>query len=201
MSTGEWNEAALSLVRRPILAPSSHNTQPWIFRIGVSEIDRFADRTRALPVNDPNDRELTISCGCALMNLRAAAAKSGFFPQVQLLLNSKEPDWLARVTVTSASGSRSPEGVLADSIEKRRTCRKRFAPRPVDSATVDRLVEAASSEGAWLRPLLSEQARQEAASLVAEGHAVQWANRSWRRELAAWMHPRRRGDGDRKSVV
>jgi hypothetical protein len=24
---------------------------------------------------------------------------------------------------------------------------------------------------------------------------AQWANPSWRRELAAWMHPRRRGDG------
>jgi hypothetical protein len=24
---------------------------------------------------------------------------------------------------------------------------------------------------------------------------VQWGNPSWRRELAAWMHPRRRGDG------
>jgi len=30
---------------------------------------------------------------------------------------------------------------------------------------------------------------------VVEGDALQWANQSWRRELAAWMHPRRRGDG------
>ena len=33
------------------------------------------------------------------------------------------------------------------------------------------------------------------ASLVAEGDGVQWSNPSWRRELAAWMHPRRKGDG------
>jgi len=33
------------------------------------------------------------------------------------------------------------------------------------------------------------------AALVAEGDAALWANPSWRRELAAWMHPRRRGDG------
>ena len=33
-------------------------------------VELLADRTRALPVNDPQDRELTISCGCALFNLR-----------------------------------------------------------------------------------------------------------------------------------
>jgi hypothetical protein len=49
--------------RKAVLAPSSHNTQPWVFRIGASEIDLFADRTRALPVNEPEDRELTIRCG------------------------------------------------------------------------------------------------------------------------------------------
>ena len=43
-------------------------------------VDLLADRTRALPVNDPEDRELTISCGCALFNLRVAAAAAGHLP-------------------------------------------------------------------------------------------------------------------------
>lgn len=34
-----------------------------------------------------------------------------------------------------------------------------------------------------------------AAELIAEGDDAQWADPAWRRELAAWMHPRRRGDG------
>jgi hypothetical protein len=65
----------------------------------------------------------------------------------------------------------------------------------VEQATLDLLMTAAETENAWLRPLLSETSRTEVALLVAEGDAVQWANPSWRRELAAWMHPRRRGDG------
>lgn len=66
------------ILKGAILAPSSHNTQPWLFEVGHSCIRLYADRTRALPVNDPDDRELVISCGCALMNLRVAAAREGW---------------------------------------------------------------------------------------------------------------------------
>jgi hypothetical protein len=38
---------------------------------------------------------------------------------------------------------------------------------------------------------LTEEARQQAVTLVAEVDKAQWDNPSWRRELAAWMHPRR----------
>ncbi|MCA1958040.1 MAG: hypothetical protein LDL14_05870 [Nitrospira sp.] len=189
------NDQTLTLIQKAALAPSSHNTQPWIFRVSNTIIGLLADRTRALPVNDPDDRELTISCGCALMNLRIAAAGFGYCPQVETLPDSKEPDLLARVTITRASDSPVPEEALLGFIEKRRTYRKRFVSRDVDSVTVGHLVEAARTEGAWLRPLSTEEARQQAARLVAEGDAIQWANPSWRRELAAWMHPRRRGDG------
>lgn len=188
----EW---AVSLIRRAVLAPSSHNTQPWLFRVSKSAIDLYADRTRALPVNDPDDRELSISCGCALMNLRIAAAAEGLGGRVELFPAPDEPDWLTRISFDGKLGAPAEEAALAAFIEQRRTYRKRFLPREVDPAAVDQLIEAAQSEGAWLRPLATVAARQEAAGLVAEGDAAQWANPSWRRELADWMHPRRRGDG------
>jgi nitroreductase len=56
-----------------ILAPSSHNTQPWRFRLRGPTLDLLADRRRALPVVDPEDRALVISCGAALGHLRVAA--------------------------------------------------------------------------------------------------------------------------------
>lgn len=196
MRANNWKEQALSLVGRAVLAPSSHNTQPWLFRVSESIIDLHADRTRALPVNDPEDRELTISCGCALMNLRVAAAGDGLTAQVDLFPAPDEPHWLARASFFAGKSSMpAAEVALAGFIERRRTYRMRFAPREVDATTLDKLIEAANSEGAWLRPLLTEEARQQAATLVAKGDVSQWADPNWRRELAAWMHPRRRGDG------
>lgn len=192
---GEHGSQSHELIERAVLAPSSHNTQPWRFRMGDGVIDLLADRTRALPVNDPHDRELTISCGAALLNLRIAASGAGLGASVRLLPDDAEGDWLARVAIAAGSDTNLSDAELVHYIERRRTYRKRFADKPVDQATVRKLQAAAELEGTWLYPLLSEQARDNAAALVAEGDAIQWDDPSWRRELAVWMHPRRHGDG------
>jgi hypothetical protein len=181
------------LLAQAVLAPSSHNTQPWLFTATDSAILLHADRTRALPVNDPYDRELTISCAAALFNLRAAAAHRGVPLAVQLFPDAHDPDCLAQATPTEVLNPE--EALLALAIEHRRTYRHRFTPQPVPAPILDELLAAARAEGAVLSPVFTETNRHAVAALIAEGDALQWANPSWRRELAAWMHPRRAGDG------
>ena len=56
-------------------APSGHNTQPWLFD---QEGDTFIirpDFSKALPVVDPDHRELYISLGCATENTLLAGGK------------------------------------------------------------------------------------------------------------------------------
>ena len=66
------------LLRYAVLAPSSHNSQPWLFRVRESYVDLYADRARALPVVDPEDRDLLISCGAALFELCIAMRHFGY---------------------------------------------------------------------------------------------------------------------------
>ncbi len=198
MNSTAWsltNDMAATLIRTAVLAPSSHNTQPWVFRIRSSCIDLLADRTRALPVNDPDDRELTISCACALFNLRVAAAHLQLTPTLQAPSDPADPDCLATLDLAPASAPDAALAALFDAVALRRTYRRTFTDRPVAPAALDALAEAATHEGAWLHILDSKAQRQQAAELVAEGDEEQWADPAWRRELAAWMHPRRRGDG------
>ena len=150
--TEPFGKLTQTLIQHAILAPSSHNTQPWRFRASDSAIDLLADRTRALPVNDPHDRELTISCGAALMNLRIAAARHGLAVDVRLLPDREQPDWLARVAWAGRTEIALPEAELFECIARRRTYRKRFAPQAVDTDELDVLIDAASAEGARLRP-------------------------------------------------
>lgn len=200
MSEGTRNtpiprDTLAAILESATLAPSSHNTQPWRFELGQTGISLFADRLRALPVNDPDDRELTISCGCALFNLRIAAAHAGFNTECQLLPDPGDEDLLATVSFTPVSGEEGRQTELFRAIARRRTYRKRFEPKQVPSEVLGILEESAETEGAWFQVLESEHARHQVAELVAEGDAAQWSNPSWRRELAAWMHPRRKGDG------
>jgi len=91
-----------AMLKHAVLAPSGHNTQPWLFKLSSEDsLDLIADRTRALPVVDPYDRELTISCGAALGHLEVAASHYGRALKIFLSPKPSEPDVLARVKLTS----------------------------------------------------------------------------------------------------
>ena len=76
--TRDAGEKLRFLLNYAVLAPSGHNTQPWLFKVRNSEVELYTDRTRGLPVVDPEDRALVISCGAALFNLRAAVRHFGY---------------------------------------------------------------------------------------------------------------------------
>lgn len=186
---------AVSLVQHAILSPSLYNTQPWLFRISGTGIDLLADRRRSLPVADPDDRQLTISCGCALFNLRVTAAALGLGIAVELLPDPGEPECLARIHPDPRCAPPHREGRLAVQIGRRRTFDRRFLPIQISSNTTENLVDSVRPEGAWLRPLLHAEQRDQLAWLVAEGSFMHWADPYWRHERAAWIHPRWQGDG------
>lgn len=198
MHSTQWGfvrDAALMLLESAILAPSSHNTQPWLFRVGDGVIQLLADRTRALPVNDPDDRELTISCACALLNLRVAATHAGFTSTVRLFPLAEEADLLASIELESVSAPAGADENLFNAIAQRATYRFRFDTREVPESALSALRLAARAEGGTLRVISADHERMFVGALIQEGDRILWSNPSWRRELAAWMHPRRRGDG------
>src|SRR6185312_4011321 len=91
---------ANTLVSAAGMAPSVLNTQPWAFDVHDSTIDVYADPSRGLYWSvDPRGRQLVISCGAALLNLRVAAAHLGRPAAVQLRPLPADPLLLASVTL------------------------------------------------------------------------------------------------------
>jgi hypothetical protein len=62
---GEAAEKLKFLLNYAILAPSSHNTQPWMFSVAEDTLKIFVDSSRWLKVADPDQRELHINLGYA----------------------------------------------------------------------------------------------------------------------------------------
>lgn len=183
-----------TLLAAAVRAPSSHNTQPWRFRPTPAGVDLLADRTRALPVNDPHDRELAISCGCALLNLRVQAAALGLSARVALVPDPDDADLLASVALEPATFPED-DAVLAPAIPRRRTHRAAFDGPDVPTDAAGELERAVRAEGAHLTTIDDAGTRRAVAALVAEGDTALWDDVRWRRELAAWMHPSRTNDG------
>jgi hypothetical protein len=175
------------LVHYAILAPSSHNTQPWLFRINAMDVELFADRRRALRVIDPQDRELTMSCGAALFNLRIAAEYFGHKYEVELFPTATDANLLARVRLGLKGDTTSDDILLFHAITQRRTNRQPLREDPIAPELLGELEAAARKEGAWFHVVNSAEARNQVADVVAEADRAQWANKAFREELARWV--------------
>ena len=194
--TGTSSEKLRFLLNYAVLAPSNHNAQPWLFRIVGDGIELYADRTRALPVVDPEDRELLMGCGAALFNLRIALNHFGYEGAVRTFPDASKPDLLARVNFGKETGAIAEEHGLFQAITKRRTNRMPFGTQLVPESLLLELQAAATKEGAWFHIVLGDENRNRVADLITEGDRIQMADGHFRRELAAWIHPNRTASHD-----
>ncbi len=184
-------------VAAAVMAPSSHNTQPWRFRIAGSTLDLLADGTRQLRIIDRDQRQLVQSCGCALFNARVAIRAMGFQDEVTVMFVDKEvPDHLASIHLGGLHVPTAADHERMAAIGLRATNRRAFLPRPVPNAVIDELAAAAASEGATLVRLDPTQ-KWALAALIEEADQKQFGDEDFRSELSRWLVPSgsRRRDG------
>lgn len=178
-------------VEHATLAPSGHNTQPWKFRIGESFVDIFADRTRALPVVDPYDRELTISCGAAIAFFEIAASNSELATDVTYQPDAEDPDHLARISIEPGPPPDTLVRALFAAIPDRCTDRTAYTMEPLPADVAEICSDLARKLGQELHVIESGEERSAIAALVAEGDRIQFEYPRFRRELASWVHSAR----------
>jgi hypothetical protein len=177
------------------LAPSSHNSQPWRFMLAGREVTLLADRPRALPVVDPYDRELVISCGAALMNLCVALAHFGQGFTIEPFPADADPDVLATLNMRKDVPPQAALARLFHGICARATNRGPFQDAPVPAALRAQLSAQAEAEGVTLAVITDPAQRANLAQLITEADMTQFADPRFRRELASWIHGTRSFDG------
>jgi nitroreductase len=187
--TGTPRDKLAFLLNYAVLAPSVLGTEPWLFHVADDSIELHADPTRKLPVTDPQGRELLISCGAALLNLRIAAASYNHELNVTMLPDEHQPEILAEATLGREARPAS-DRPLRSAITKRRTNRGAFGTQPLPEDLVSKLVGAARQEGAMLFFLTDPNAQRRMLDLAAEARRAQLAIPAYRDELSHWVQKR-----------
>jgi len=181
-------------VRTATAAPSVHNSQPWFFRVGESEVDVYADPARRLRVLDPLGRELLMSVGAAVFTLRLAIRQAGYRSDVRLFPEPDQPDLVARVTPTHPAKITPAVEALAAAIAYRHTNRFPFSQARVPVEVIEHLRDAARWEGAVLA-VANEVGRDAVLGLARSADRwLRWQP-GYRTELARWTGSATRHDG------
>lgn len=162
-----FSDPRMKAVAGALLAPSSHNMQPWVVRLDPADpmsFSLFADPTRLTPAVDPLDRQTMVSQGTFLAYLRVAAAQLGYRTTITVFPNGTydETDLaatmrttpVAAITLASSAGITAPNDA---SIYRSDTNRSPYAATEPTAAQQTELTALAAGSGADLR-LLSDRA-------------------------------------------
>jgi hypothetical protein len=175
------------LLRYAVLAPSVQNTQPWAFRVTPDGIEVYADTSRRLLVIDPADREMLISIGAAITNLRVAAAHFGY--ETTVMYERRPEETMPLGFVSCIPGEGDPRlAALFPAIQSRHTNRETFDALPIDPAALETLCDVVvqyPDTFQFVRP----HELPEVVDLVDMADRALMQRPAVRAELADWLRP------------
>ena len=171
----------LDFIRLATLAPNSHNTQPWRFRIGAEHVEILPDFSRRTPAVDPDNHHLFVSLGCAAENLALAAGVSG---RPGALSFNPTNDGSVMLTF---GGEPTVNSALFDAIPQRQSTRAEYDGRPVGPPALRALAIAAEMPGIDLVLITDRPQIDRVRDLVLAGNSAQMADAAFVRELKSWL--------------
>ena len=176
------NPDYLFMIESACKAPSGHNTQPWLFKIGASEIDIYPDFSKELPIVDPSHRELFVSLGCATENLCIAAHEKGYHTEVKVIENS-----FIRVLLTGGK-EKLPDSLLFPQIAVRQTNKRVYNGEAIPESTINILkmvpIEPSVSIHFYRNGTVDYE---RIAGWVYAGNRLQMNDEAFKTELTDWM--------------
>ena len=207
-SDGPIEDRAEHCLRYAIIAPSSHNSQPWTFVVDGPEIVLGVDESRWLEVADDDRRELFLSVGCALENLLIAADHFGLDPTLDYHDGDADETHVATVTLDADAGGSedsgdhplAPDGAF-EAITDRRTSHEPFEDRSIPPETLGRIEAAGDIGGVEPHRIADADTKREIGELQYAADERQMADPEYRRELGHWIGSGALGDSWLKARI
>ena len=170
------------LVRYASLAPNSHNTQPWKFRLGAAAVDILPDLARRTPVVDPDNHHLFVSLGCATENFLVAGRARGLPGEAQVRLDGDGTS----IAIMLGRGKASDRELL-EAIPRRQSTRSNYDGRPLSARELAVLQGSAAMPGVDTLVITDPGRMEGVLGFVIEGNSAQCDDAAFVRELKEWI--------------
>ncbi len=172
------------LVKFAVLAPSSHNSQPWHFEVSDAAITVRPESARMLPKSDINHRQLFISLGCAVENIVTAADYYSIAAEISSVDGSSDAIKISFGDVMAAVAKGTDHAVFW--VAKRRTNRAPYADRLPDPDFMNFLTSLA---GPKLRidVVTDVNLRSRIADVVTDALVAAMDSSDFRQELSLYL--------------
>jgi len=172
--------ALRELVRYGVMAASSHNTQPWKFRLAPGRVTVIPDHARRTPAVDPDDHHLYCSVGCAVENIVQAARGLGWTGAARYSTSADA----VQIDLAPAEPERS---ALFDALAERQCTRGDYDGRPVPEDAVAALVAAVEDERTRTVFFTGSERIGTVVEMVAEATRAQVNDAAFVEELKRWI--------------
>ncbi len=171
------------IVRSAVRAPSGHNTQPWLFAKEDDGICMMPDLISALPVADPENRELFISLGCAAETAMIAARFYGYRPALQIVVSNAD----CSMKISMQKDDTIEQPALFSYITSRQTTRNLYNHNSIPSADIEKLKKTESETGVGIRFFMGQNEIRQFSPFIAEANTIQMSIPRFKNELIQWM--------------
>lgn len=178
------------LVAFASLAPSSHNTQPWLFKIHGNTTDILLNKNKLLVNSDPTRRQSIISIGCAIKNFVLGAQAYGLNVETVYFPNTET---LASIAISGEPRSLSSENKellnAALSRNNNRSSYKETDPPQQFFSSLKEIVNKEKQTDYQFFLIDQPGAKQEISAITLKAIKAAFQDKKFTKELAQWMKP------------
>lgn len=176
------------LLQYAILAPSTHNTQPWQFKIGENYCDIYIDPEKRLPHSDKTDKWLYVSIGCCIENLITAAQYFSVYESSKMFFKGNH---VTRIYFKFDINKKVNKDYKKkfNVIPLRQNKRGIFIDKPIEKAKFEILSKSYHSNPEIKAHFITNRSQiKSIADLTANGLKMASKNMNFRKELSSWIH-------------
>jgi len=166
------------------LAPSGHNSQPWMVRILDAEnLIIKLDEKRLLPAVDPLARESLLSLGAFLENLMQAAEAQGM--TVQWTMDDSDEFPAIHVKLEVSNHNKEDAKLIHQRIAQRRTVKSNYLAKEIKRQDIDFILADGKQYSSYI-PANSNGSKK-LNEIAVEAMREQCSRKEANTELAQWI--------------